>query len=110
MPSACFQGVYTFWIASNHAEGMSLRYDAIFTLWWDFYKPVHNIFSTFSVIWEIIKPYKVFRDLIVESNDAINAYEMKWGKQNPNVPGGFAKAYPNAIYNVVNPENHFTLL
>lgn len=49
-------------------------------------------------------------DLIVESSDAINAYEMKWGKKNPNVPGGFAKAYPNANFNVVNPENYFTLL
>ena len=27
MPSACFQDVYTLWIASKHAEGMSLRYD-----------------------------------------------------------------------------------
>ena len=29
MPSACFQGVYTLWIASKHAEGMSLRYGAV---------------------------------------------------------------------------------
>ena len=27
MPSACFQDVYTLWIASKHAESMSLRYD-----------------------------------------------------------------------------------
>ena len=27
-PSACFQGVDTLRIASKHAEGMSLRYDA----------------------------------------------------------------------------------
>ena len=48
----------------KHSEGMSLRYDAIFTLWCDFYKPVQNLFSTFSVIWEIIKPYKVGKYLI----------------------------------------------
>ena len=30
MPSACFQGVDTLLIASKHAEGMSLRYDAKF--------------------------------------------------------------------------------
>ena len=29
-----------------------------------FYKPVQNLFSTFSVIWEIIKPYKVGKYLI----------------------------------------------
>ena len=63
-PLACFaanSNVSTHW---KHAEGMSLRYDAIFTLWCDFYKPVQNLFSTFSVIWEIIKPYKVGKYLI----------------------------------------------
>jgi|GEM_PF-2028317 len=28
-PKACLQSVDTLWIASKHAEGMSLRYDAI---------------------------------------------------------------------------------
>ena len=28
-PKACLQSIDTLWIASKHAEGMSLRYDAI---------------------------------------------------------------------------------
>ena len=62
---------FGFWFANSnvsthwkHAEGMSLRYDAIFTLWCNFDKPVQNLFSSFSVIWEIIKPYKVGKYLI----------------------------------------------
>ena len=47
MPKAC-----------PHVMMRFLRYDAIFT------KPVQNLFSTFSVIWEIIKPYKVGKYLI----------------------------------------------
>ncbi len=49
-------------------------------------------------------------DLIVEKGDNINAYEMKWGKKTPKVPGGFSKAYPTAQFNVVNPDNYLNFL
>lgn len=45
-------------------------------------------------------------DLIIEKNDGIAAYEMKWGKKNPKAPAGFVKAYEQVEYNVVNPENY----
>lgn len=49
-------------------------------------------------------------DLIVENGDAMHAFEMKWGKKMPKVPGGFAKAYPSATYDVVNPDNYLNFL
>ena len=47
------------------------------------------------------------RDYIEESNGTMRAYEMKWNvkKANVKVPEAFAKAYPDATFKVVTPEN-----
>ncbi|MDO4511797.1 MAG: ATP-binding protein [Bacteroidales bacterium] len=49
-------------------------------------------------------------DLIVDSGTSLEAYEMKWGKKAPKTPSGFAKAYPEAAFHVVNPQNYLELL
>lgn len=45
-------------------------------------------------------------DLIEERSDALTALEFKWGNKNPNVPGIFKEAYPNASFDVINRDNY----
>ena len=50
-------------------------------------------------------------DLIRETEDgSIQAFEFKWGKKNPRLPGVFAKAYPNATFNVITPDNYLEFI
>ncbi|MBR1389132.1 MAG: DUF4143 domain-containing protein [Prevotella sp.] len=46
-------------------------------------------------------------DYLEEENGILNAYEFKWNnkKSNVRVPESFAKAYPNATYKVITPQN-----
>lgn len=46
-------------------------------------------------------------DLIREQEDGkIQAFEFKWGKKAPRLPSVFAKAYPDATFQVINPDNY----
>ena len=45
-------------------------------------------------------------DLIEESFDKLNAFELKWGDNKPNIPKAFADNYPNGNYCVVNRSNY----
>ncbi|MFA6886895.1 MAG: ATP-binding protein [Fermentimonas sp.] len=49
-------------------------------------------------------------DLIEEGSGSLNAFEIKWGNKNPEAPGAFKDAYPNAIYEVINRENYLKYL
>lgn len=49
-------------------------------------------------------------DLIEEDSGSLNAFEIKWGNKNPEAPGAFKDAYPNAIYEVINRENYLKYL
>ena len=46
-------------------------------------------------------------DYLEEENGMLNAYEFKWNdkKSNVRVPESFAKAYPNATFKVITPQN-----
>ena len=46
-------------------------------------------------------------DYLEEENGMLNAYEFKWNdkKANVRVPESFAKAYPNATFKVITPQN-----
>lgn len=49
-------------------------------------------------------------DLIEEGSGSLNAFEIMWGNKNPEAPGAFKDAYPNAIYEVINRENYLKYL
>lgn len=49
-------------------------------------------------------------DLIEDISGNINAFEFKWGNKTPKVPVAFKQAYPNAGYQVVNPENYLEFI
>ena len=44
-------------------------------------------------------------DLIEEDGEALNAIEVKAGRKHPGPPVSFAKAYPEASFNIVNRQN-----
>lgn len=45
-------------------------------------------------------------DLIEENENELNAFEIKWGNKTPKVPVAFAKAYPNATFQIINKDNY----
>ena len=45
-------------------------------------------------------------DWVEERGGGLHAYEMKWGKKKARVPRAWKKAYPNATFQVVSPENY----
>lgn len=45
-------------------------------------------------------------DLIEESANTLNAFEIKWGDKNPSIPKVFAENYPNVVYQVINRSNY----
>lgn len=50
-------------------------------------------------------------DLVRENEDGtIQAFEFKWGQKVPRIPKVFAKAYPNATFHVINPENYLNYI
>ena len=50
-------------------------------------------------------------DYVIEKEDgSIQAFEFKWGKKTSRMPGVFAKAYPNATFQVINPENYLEFI
>lgn len=49
-------------------------------------------------------------DLIEESSDSLNTFELKWGNKNPVVPSIFKEAYPNATFDVINRENYLRFI
>ena len=49
-------------------------------------------------------------DLIEETDGNISAYEMKAGSKHAKAPLGFQKAYPAAVFNVVNRDNYLDYL
>lgn len=46
-------------------------------------------------------------DLIEETGGKLSAFEFKWGKSKTSAPKDFMKNYPEATYQVVNPDNFF---
>lgn len=49
-------------------------------------------------------------DLIEEIDGRINAYEFKWGKQQPKAPKAFRENYRDATYECISPENFYAFL
>jgi len=49
-------------------------------------------------------------DLIEESSDSLNAFELKWGDKQPRIPKAFADNYPNAEYRVINRSNYLDFI
>jgi predicted AAA+ superfamily ATPase len=49
-------------------------------------------------------------DFVEETGDDITALEFKWGTRSPQAPIAFTKAYPNAVYSVVNPTNYLQFI
>ncbi|PKP07758.1 MAG: ATPase [Bacteroidetes bacterium HGW-Bacteroidetes-5] len=45
-------------------------------------------------------------DLIEEASNSLMALEIKWGNKNPEAPGIFKEAYPNATFDVINKDNY----
>lgn len=45
-------------------------------------------------------------DLVETNADSINAFEFKWKEKKVKVPGGWQKAYPQAEFTVIHPENY----
>ena len=45
-------------------------------------------------------------DLIEESPDSLNAFELKWGDKQPRIPKAFADNYSNVEYRVINRSNY----
>lgn len=45
-------------------------------------------------------------DLIEEQNGTLTAIEMKSGNKRPSAPKAFAKAYPDAVFSVLNTDNY----
>lgn len=50
-------------------------------------------------------------DLVEEEAMQLRAYEFKWGpKKNARIPGGWKNAYPEASYELINPENYLDFI
>lgn len=50
-------------------------------------------------------------DIIKESHGKIIAFECKWNtKKTPRAPKTFCNAYPDALFNVINPENYLDFI
>ena len=66
-----------------------------------------NIHQPYANVWFWRTQQQREIDYIEESNGTTRAYEMKWNvkKANVKVPEAFAKAYPEATFKVVTPEN-----
>lgn len=66
-----------------------------------------NIHQPYTNVWFWRTQQQREIDYIEESNGTMRAYEMKWNvkKANVKVPEAFAKAYPDATFKVVTPEN-----
>lgn len=66
-----------------------------------------NIHQPYANVWFWRTQQQREIDYIEESNGTMRAYEMKWNvkKANVKVPEAFAKAYPDATFKVVTPEN-----
>ncbi|MNR54774.1 hypothetical protein D3C85_1750200 [compost metagenome] len=45
-------------------------------------------------------------DRIEEANDKLAAFEYKWQNQKTKIPSEFAKAYPNANFEVIDQNNY----
>jgi hypothetical protein len=44
--------------------------------------------------------------IMVNGNGEMSAFEYKWDSKIPRVPAAFSKAYPQAIYEVINRDNY----
>jgi len=49
-------------------------------------------------------------DLVEETGNELRAFEFKWGDKSQNIPAAFAKAYPHASYEVINPKTYLSFL
>ncbi|MCX6250995.1 MAG: ATP-binding protein [Bacteroidetes bacterium] len=49
-------------------------------------------------------------DLIEEREGKLSAYEFKWGKKVQKVPASWLSHYPEASYEIINPENYLTFI
>lgn len=50
-------------------------------------------------------------DWLEEKTEQIHGYEFKWNpKKNPKPPTAFSKAYPEAVYGVINPSNYLEFI
>lgn len=49
-------------------------------------------------------------DFLEEYQGMLSAFEIKWDSKQPAVPPSFAKAYPEATYQVVNQENYLNFI
>jgi len=50
-------------------------------------------------------------DLVESASDmSLEAFEIKWGDKHPKCPAAFAKAYPDASFDVLNRENYMDFI
>ncbi len=49
-------------------------------------------------------------DCVEVKNQLISAFEFKWGNKSSKVPRGFANAYPEASFELINKENYLTFI
>ncbi|MBO7609585.1 MAG: ATP-binding protein [Muribaculaceae bacterium] len=49
-------------------------------------------------------------DFIEEKDGVIHSFEFKWGKKEPKAPKAFTTAYPDATFQVVNPDNYLDFI
>ncbi len=49
-------------------------------------------------------------DWVEESGGKLNGYELKWAKSKSKVPAAWRKAYPNAGYEIIHPDNYLDWL
>ena len=50
-------------------------------------------------------------DLIEEGGGTVHAYEFKWNaKKKVKAPGGWSRAYPEASFEMVNPNNYLDFI
>lgn len=93
----------------NNFSPIALRQD-IGMLWENYflservkYNAYNNVITN-SFFWRTYDQQEI--DLIEEKDVQLQAFECKWKQTKAKVPIAFAKAYPNALFNLIHQENY----
>jgi len=70
---------------------------------------INNLSGNRQYFWRTYDQQEV--DLIEATpHGSLKAYEIKWGDKQPRLPAAFGRAYPQATYQVINPDNFMTVI